>query len=325
MSLKKVIASLKKENNFLITSHVNLEGDALGSQIGLYYLLKAIGKRAVIVDDDTIPYGYEFLPEGKIIKRFRRGKTKIDFDCLVILDCSDLRRAGEVGKIDLKGKAVINIDHHISNEIFADVNWVEPDTSSASEMVYKLYKKMGVPFEKNSALALYVGILTDTGSFHYSNTSGATHRAAAELMECGLKVNAIYRQIYETIPFSDMKLLGNILPGIKRAFAGRVVWFELERKLWAGKKISFDLSEHILSFGRAIEGVEVVCLFKENLGAKNEIRVNFRSHGRVDVNKIARIFGGGGHKTAAGATIHGRLPVVRSKVLSKVKAAVAAI
>jgi len=325
MSLRKVIASLKKEDNFLITSHVNLEGDALGSQIGLYYLLKAIGKHAIIMDDDVIPYSYEFFPEGKIIKRFRRGKTKINFDCLVALDCSDLRRAGEVGKIDLKGKTILNIDHHISNEIFGDINWVEPDASSASEMVYKLYKKMGVSFERNSALALYVGMLTDTGSFHYSNTSSATHRAAAELMECGLEVNAIYRKIYETIPFSDMKLLGNILPGIKHASAGKVVWFELGRKLWAGRKILFDLSEHILNFGRAIEGVEVVCLFKENLGAKNEVRVNFRSHGKVDVNKIARIFGGGGHKTAAGATIHGSLGHVRSKVLSKIKAAVAAI
>ncbi|MDD2752514.1 MAG: bifunctional oligoribonuclease/PAP phosphatase NrnA [Candidatus Omnitrophica bacterium] len=325
MSLKKLVASLKRKNNFLITSHVNLEGDALGSQIGFYYLLKAMGKRCTIINDDVIPYGYEFFPEGKFIQRFKAGKTKINFDCVAFLDCSDLKRAGEIGQIDLRGKTIINIDHHISNERFGTVNWVEPNASSASEMVYKLYKKLHIPFNKNSALALYVGMLTDTGSFHYSNTSGATHHAVGELMGYGLDVNAIYRRIYETIPFSDMKLLSIILPKIKRASAGKVVWFELERKLWKGKKIFFDLSEHILSFGRSIEGVEVVCLFKENLGTKNEIRVNFRSHGKVDVNKIARCFGGGGHKTAAGATIKGSLLVVRNKVLSKVKSAIAAI
>ncbi|MDD5596124.1 MAG: bifunctional oligoribonuclease/PAP phosphatase NrnA [Candidatus Omnitrophica bacterium] len=322
MSLKKVIAALKRKNKFLITAHVNLEGDALGSEIGIYRLLKAMGKSAVIVNDDVVPYGYDFLPETKNIRRFKRGRPELNFDCLIVLDCSDLRRSGEIAKLGLKGKTVINIDHHIGNEMFGQANWVQPYTSSASEMVYTLYKKLGVAFDKNSALALYIGMLTDTGSFHYSNTSSKTHRAVAELIEFGLDINGIYRRIYETIPFSDIKLLSMILPKIKRLAQGKIIWFELERKMWQGKKIFFDLSEHILSFGRSIKGSEVVCLFKENLGTKNEIRVNFRSHGRVDVNRIARFFGGGGHKTASGCTVHGRLSEVRNKVLAKVKEAV---
>jgi len=322
MSLKKVIAALKRKNNFLITAHVNLEGDALGSEIGIYRLLRVMGKRAAIVNDDVVPYGYDFLPETKNICRLRQGILKLNFDCLVVLDCSDLRRSGEMAKIGLKGKTIINIDHHIGNEMFGQENWVEPHLSSASEMVYMLYKKLGIAFDKNSALALYIGMLTDTGSFHYSNTSSATHRAVAELMEFGLDINGIYRHIYETIPFSDMKLLSMILPKIKRLAQGKIIWFELERKMWRSKKIFFDLSEHILSFGRSIKGSEIVCLFKENLGTQNEIRVNFRSHGRVDVNRIARIFGGGGHKTASGCTVRGRLSEVRRKVLAQVKEAV---
>lgn len=319
MSLKKVVALIKQNKNFLITTHTNPEGDALGSELAFYKLVKKLGKNAVIVNEDRLPYNYDFLPENKIIKKWGKKIRGIKFDCFVILDCSDLNRAGEVGSLNLENKPAINIDHHIGNDRFADANWVEPHASSASEMVYRLYKKMKVSFDRDSALLLYVGMLTDTGSFHYANTTRYTHEAVAELLKYNIDVTGLYRRIYENMPFEDIKLLVRILPTVKREAKGRIVWFQLKQDMLKNKKLSFDLSEELLSFARSIKDTKVALLFKENLGTKNEIRVNFRSQGRVNVNKIARFFGGGGHRAASGATIKGKIDDVRKKVLAKVK------
>jgi phosphoesterase RecJ-like protein len=322
MSLKKVIACLKRHKSFLITSHTNPEGDALGSELAFYELLKKLSKRAVIVNEDKLPHGYDFLPQKNIIKKFRKNMQGIEFDCFVVLDCSDLSRSGKVYKINLGQKPILNIDHHISNQMFGDVNWLEPDSSSCCEMIYKLYKKLRISIDKDTAIFLYTGILTDTGSFRYTNTTGFTHRAVADLLRHRLDIIEIYKNIYENIRFVDMKLLSKVLLGMRQGAGGKIIWFQLARSMLKDKKLSFDLTEHILSFGRAIKDAEVVVLFKENLGLKDEIRVNFRSQGKVDVNKIASFFGGGGHGAASGATIGGKLDQVRKKVLAKIKEAI---
>lgn len=320
MSLKKAAACVKKHKRFLITAHTTPEGDALGSELAFCRMLKALGKEALVVNHDAVPYGYDFFPGVNNIKKFEDG-LNVEFECLVILDCSDLGRCGRVAELDLKGKVILNIDHHISNELFAEVNWVDPHCSSTAEMVYRLYKALGLVLDKDIALLLYAGIMTDTGSFRYANTSSATHRIAAQLLRYGLDTAQIYKNIYGNIPFQDMRLLSRILPGMRREAAGRIIWFQIKKELLRHRKLSFDLSENILSFARLVQGAEVVVLFKENLGVKDEIRVNFRSQGKVDVNKIAGLFGGGGHRAASGATIRGRIDSVRRKVLAKIREA----
>lgn len=319
MSLKKVVACLKRNKKFLITSHTNLEGDALGSELAFYRLLKKLGKTASIINEDELPYGYDFLPGINKIRKFKKNFKNIKFDCFVVLDCSDLKRTGEVYKLNLGHQPILNIDHHISNERFGDINWVESDSSSCCEMIYKLYKRLGLGLERNAAISLYVGMLTDTGSFHYSNTTSFTHKVASELLKYNLDARKIYHYVYENIPFVDMQLLGKILSAIKRGLSGKIAWFQVKRNMLKNKKLSFDLAEYLLSFARAIKDVEVAVLFKENLGVRDEIRVNFRSQGKVDVNKIAKVFGGGGHRTASGATIKGKIDSVRKKVLTKIK------
>ncbi len=319
MSLKKVVASLRKNKSFLITTHTNMEGDALGSELAFYGILKKLGKKATIVNEDALPYGYEFLPNTDKIIKYKDNLKEIKFDCFVALDCSDLSRTGEVYRLNSEQKPVLNIDHHISNQKFGDINWVEPRASSCSEMIYKLYKALRLPLDRDAAILLYTGILTDTGSFRYSNVASFTHKAISELLKFNLDIPKIYKSVYEDIPFEDMKLLAKILPAMKRDAGVRIIWFQIKHNMLRNKKLSFDLSEHILTFGRAIKGVEVVALFKENLGVENEIRVNFRSQGKVDVNKIASFFGGGGHKTASGATVKGNIDQVRRKVLAKIK------
>ena len=320
MNPKKVIAYIKNNNNFVITSHTNLEGDALGSELAFYRLLKMMGKRATIINEDNYPPRYGFLPDINEIKKFNKKNIRgLAIGCLAVLDCSDLKRCGEVSKINTDNKPVINIDHHISNRDFGDINWIDCNASSCCEMIYKLYKESRLPLDKETAVLLYVGIVTDTGSFRYSNTSSLTHRLAAEFLKHKIDVAQIYKYVYEGIPFSEIRLLSNILGRLKCQFHSKIAWLDIDQNLFKNKKISIDLSEQILNFMRAIKGVQVAVLFKENLGKKNEVRINLRSQGSPDVNKIACFFGGGGHKTASGATVQGKIDEVRRKVLVKIK------
>jgi len=321
MSLNKICKAIKKYNNFLISAHTSPEGDALGAELGFYSLIKKLGKRATIINEDKLPYGYDFLPGNELIQLLSQRSKKIDFDCFVVLDCADLKRTGDVYGLNKDKKPILNIDHHISNRNFGDFNWVDPCASSCSEMIYKLYKKLNLPLDKNSALALYTGIMTDTGSFHYSNTSSDTFKAAAQLLKYGVKVSAVYRAAYENVPPVDAKLLFKLLPKMKLFCQNQVAVFWIKKELFKNKKPSIDLADLLLSFGRSIKGVEVVVLFKENLGTKNEVRVNLRGQGKVDVNQIAASFGGGGHKSAAGCTLTGELNKISKQVIAKIQQA----
>jgi phosphoesterase RecJ-like protein len=319
MSINKAVACIKKYKAFLIASHTNMEGDALGSELAFYRLIKKLGKRAVILNEDDVPYGYDFLPGLKAIRKFRKNIKGLEFDCFAVLDCSDLRRTGDVYTVNKNKATILNIDHHISNARFATVNWVEPYASCTCEMIYKLYRRLKVKIDKEAALYLYAGILTDTGSFRYTNTSALTHKITADLLRCGVRPLEVYKNVYGNIPFADLKLFTRILPTMQRIARGKVVYFQIAKKMLR-KNLCFDLSENILTFARMIKDIEVAVLFKENLGPRNEVRVNFRSQGKIDVNKIAQFFGGGGHKTASGATVKGRLAEVKRRVLNKIKA-----
>ncbi len=319
MGLNEASQAIKKYNNFLITVHTSPEGDALGAELGFYNLIKSLGKNGVIVNDDKLPYGYDFLPGNRLIHLLNRESEHIKFDCFVVLDCSDLKRTGDVYKLNKNNKPVLNIDHHVSNQFFGEVNWIDPAASSCSEMIFRLYKKLRKPVDKDTALALYTGIMTDTGSFRYSNTSSFTFKAASELLKSGINVSRVYRNTYENIPAVDIKLLLKLLPKIRFFCQGKIAAFQIKKELIKAKKPSIDLADLLLSFGRAIKGVEVVVLFKENLGGKNEVRVNLRSQGKVDVNRIAAFFGGGGHKTASGCTVTGNIKKIEKAVISKIQ------
>jgi phosphoesterase RecJ-like protein len=318
MSIRKVIDCIKAHNAFLVTTHQNPEGDALGSEISFYNLLKKLGKSATMVNQDPTPQEYTSLSGARLIKRYRHN-MKLGFDCFVMLDCSDKSRCGRVAELVISGEPIVNIDHHISNAKFGDINWVLPTASSASEMVYRLYKAMRLRIDVDTAKALYVGILTDTGSFRYTNTTPFTHRVAAELLKFNLDVSKIYRNIYGSISFSDMSLLPKILLTLERDASEKIISFKIQRKLLEGKRVCFDLTDNVLSFGRLIRGSEVCVLFKEQQDKAKQIRVNLRSEGKIDVNRIAQFFGGGGHKAASGCTVAGSLKSVKRKVINKIR------
>jgi phosphoesterase RecJ-like protein len=313
--IDKICAGIKKYGNFLITAHMNLEGDALGSELAFYALIRKLGKKGVILNADAVPPAYAFLPGTDKIRRLGPGSGRIAFDCMAVLDCAGTERTGGVWELNAAGKPVLNIDHHVSNRGFGDACWIDPRASSCSEMIYRLYKHMHVPISGPEAVCMYTGMMTDTGSFRYSNTGSLTHWASAELLR-HVNVPLVYRNVYENIPPQEAKILINSLSGMNSSARGRIVYFRMKNSLPGGKPMFADLGDHLLSFGRSIEGAEVVLLFKES---GNKVRVNLRSQGRVDVNKIAALFGGGGHKTAAGCTLSGDPALIAKKVLAAVR------
>ncbi|MDD3345035.1 MAG: bifunctional oligoribonuclease/PAP phosphatase NrnA [Candidatus Omnitrophica bacterium] len=314
--IKEICDNIRKHKKFLITAHTNLEGDALGSELAFYALVKKMGKRAVIVNHDDVPANYRFLPRCGEIRLLGKGACRIDFDCMAVLDCADLKRSGDVWKLNASGRTVLNIDHHISNSGFGDARWVDARASSCSEMIYRIYKRLRVRIEQPEAVAMYAGMMTDTGSFRYANTTAFTHRACADLVRY-VDVPLIYRYAYEDFSVAEAKLLVRLLPGIKFASAGKIAYFKLRRGDLKGVALSMDLGDYLLSFARAVKGVEAAVLFKEVSGpGKGSVRINLRSRGMVDVNKAATAFGGGGHKNAAGCTLTEKIDDISEKVVS---------
>ena len=307
--LKKIVEKIKSSKSFLITAHMNLEGDALGSELATYLLLKKLKKRVVIYNNDSTPGIYEFLPFSRVIK----NSVKEDkFDVAMVLDCSDVSRTGEVKDSLNKAGCIINIDHHISNTNFGDINWVEPSSGSAAQMLYHLCDRFKI-MDKNIAMCLYTGIFTDTGNFTYANTDSQTHKIVSSLMKYNLHPHRIYATIHSLCNPPDLNFIGKIISSLKFDPGRKICWATITK--WQDK--NYDLTEVVFSIMRLLKDPEVFLLFKRV--DRHKTRVNFRSRDRVDVNRIAKFFGGGGHKNASGTTIREPLEKAERKVISFVK------
>lgn len=313
--MKPVVEAIKKNKKFLITAHLNPEGDSLCSQLAMKMLLESLGKESVIINHDEVPGHYKFLP--KVASILTKYDKKIDVDATIVLDCPTLKRVGKVEKIVPKGKPIINIDHHISNERFGTANWVDDRASSAGEMVYRIFKAMDVAITKEAALYLYIAILTDTGSFNYDNTSNVTHEIAGELLGYGLDPSAVSEDVFERRSVEDIRFLGMVLATLKVNQAGDVAYLEITRKMLEDTGADMAKVEGVVNYARSIYSVKIAILFKEDLHDNQRINVSFRSKAGVDVNKLASCFGGGGHVKAAGCTIEGSLAEVEKRVVAK--------
>jgi phosphoesterase RecJ-like protein len=316
MSIRKVKAAIKKFNKFLITSHINSEADAIGSQVAMAFLLRKLGKVAVMLDDSPVPSLLQFIKGTEEISK--EMPHNFNYQAVIILDSPDLTRIGRVNEYIKKDAVIINIDHHISNTNFGKFNWVEPEFSSAGEMVYDLFKAFKVKIDMDDAIALYAAIMTDTGSFRYSNTSSKTHRIAAELIDIGVNPYEMHTKIYETSSVQDTNLLGESLQTMKLTEDGKIAWLWVTKEMLKKTKASLEGTEGIINFARSIDEVEIAILFRET-GTEDRVKVSFRSKGKVDVNKLAGLFGGGGHPTASGCTVFGKIEDVEKKVLEKAK------
>ena len=315
MSLNKVLDVIEHNDNFLITSHIDPEGDALGSQLALAQILKAKKKKFIIANHSPIPAQYRFLPCSEVNKKpSKQFKIKV----VLVVDCPELKRIGKVAQRLNSDYLIVNIDHHISNKRFGDINWVEPDASCAAEMIYKLYQCFNLKLNKKIALCLYAGLVTDTGSFHYSNTTAQTHRIVSQLLKFDINPAWVYEKVYENISIRDIRLLSLVLKTIKIDSTKKIAWAELTQKMLKATKTKLKESEGFMSHIRALKGVKVAIFFKET-DEKGKIKVSLRSKGDIDVNKIAQFFGGGGHKAASGLSLKGSLSKVKRLVLKQAR------
>ncbi len=317
MSIEKIIASIKNHKRYLILAHIGLEGDSIGCQLAFKRMLEKMGKEASIVNGEELPSQYNFLGIEKSIAT--DVEKDIDYDAAVVLDCPVIKRVGKAKRLLKKGKPILNIDHHISNDNFGDVNWVEADASSCGEMVYDLYKRMNIPIDEEVALCLYVAILTDTGSFAYESTSSKTHRMAADLIDTGVNPLLIHQLIYENRTLSEVELLKDALSTIKLDGGGEIAYMHVSRSMLDKHKLGLDITEGFINYARSIKSAKVAIIFFEDPTKTDLIQLSFRSKGEVNVDRIAALFGGGGHKNAAGCVIEGPLKKVIKDVLSKVK------
>ncbi|MBN2279828.1 MAG: bifunctional oligoribonuclease/PAP phosphatase NrnA [Candidatus Marinimicrobia bacterium] len=297
---------ISENYNILITSHVRPDGDALGSEAAMYHLLKRIKKNPQIYNASPLPWEFGFLNENKIFHHYNRAKDKkslSEFDLAIVLDVGSFSRLGELGD-DLKesGISVICLDHHPIRSHEFDYEVVDTRAAATCSLIYELIMETN-PHLMNLdiANAIWVGIMTDTGSFRFENTTPKTMKIAARLLDFGVTPGALYRHIYENKLPEQMLLLGMVLQNVKYACDGQLAWFfitqEMARK--AGAKI--EEVDGYTDFVRTTYGVEVAIMFLER--EKKNIRLNFRSKGNVVLNEIAGKHDGGGHAFASGATI----------------------
>lgn len=313
--IDEILNVINNHNSFVISTHVNPEGDALGSQFGLYSFLKELRKKVSVVNTDPIPDVYSFLPFSDIISF---NPPKEQFEILMVSDAGSLDRIGtELSNNLTPQKAIINIDHHVTNDRFGHYNFVDANACAASELVYKIIKRHGMNLGLKRAICLYTGIMVDTGSFRFSNTTPEAHRITAELIAEGVPVSEIYKTVYENLPSSRVKLLALALNTLQFSLDERIAWFHVTQSMFANTGTNQDDTENFINHINAIGTVEISMFFVELENGKT--KVSLRSKGDLDVSKVANSFGGGGHQRAAGCTVEANLYETERTVIDYVQ------
>lgn len=299
--LDVVAAEIKAGDRFLLTTHENPDGDALGSLLATHRILEALGKDSVMflaAKEFPLPVEYRFLPLEEV---FHEPPADIADRVVIFLDCGNIDRMPVDFLRDAQNK-VINVDHHHDNTRFGTLNLVDVDASCTAEIVYDLAGLLGVELTPEIANALYVALVTDTGKFMYENTDARSHRMAAGLIEAGVEVNDVYRRLYEHAPIEKLRLLAHALEKIELRENGRLAMTYISNEDYASTGASEALTEGIIDHLRTIDGALVAAVVRDlNEGGRAARKVSMRStDGRVDVSAIAREHGGGGHRRAAG-------------------------
>jgi phosphoesterase RecJ-like protein len=295
----EVLVALREGERFLLVTHENPDGDALGSLVAMQDVMRALGKDSVMFisrDEFPLPYEYAFFQFDGLVSDVPADVAQ---RTIVFLDCGNFdRNAIEVGDAQ-----ILNLDHHHDNTQFGTVNHVVPEASCTAEIVWDLLRALHVPLTEQIAEALYVGLVTDTGRFMYENTGPAAHLMAADLIEAGVDVHEIYRRLYEGVPEPKLALLTRALSRAQRFDGGRLMFARLTREDFAETGAEESYTEGIIDHLRAVQGTKVAALARELTGnvRSGASKVSLRStDGAVDVSLVARSQGGGGHRQAAG-------------------------
>jgi len=313
--LSQVVELIEKKDRFAITSHVRPDGDSLGSSLGLFWLLKALNKDVEVIMRDPAPHAYGQLPGAGSIRV--TPAVAEGYDAVFVIECSDIDRPG---LSDLEKQFVVNIDHHSTTELFGAVNWIDSTASAVGEMIYNLCKATGVRVSREIADCVYTALLTDTGSFHYSNTTERTFKIASELVRTGVRPAKSAEAIFASYRWPKIELLSRVLATAQRDDTGHVAWMRQTIEMQEQTKASDEDADGFVNYPLAVGEVEAVALFKEC--SPGLYRTSMRSKGDVNVAKVAEQFGGGGHRNAAGCTLTGTWDEIEQKIVPPLQDAV---
>jgi bifunctional oligoribonuclease and PAP phosphatase NrnA len=299
--LEAVVDAIRSNDRFLVTTHENPDGDALGSILAMKLGLEQLGKDAVLYLSGVIPLPHEYAFMS--LDGLRRTPPEDAAERVVLaLDCANDRRLGPDSGLLERAPLVVDIDHHHDNSRFGKVNLIVADASSTGEILYDLFRELGVRITPEIAEALYIALVTDTGRFQYTNTTPKTLRLAAELVEAGANVHQVFQDVYENVAFAKIKLLARALEKARVYEGGRLIVADLERADFEAAGAEEPFAEGIIDYLRAVEGTEIVALIREpptQNGPTRRVSLRTRAEG-IDVSAIARKSGGGGHRQAAG-------------------------
>lgn len=313
--VKEILAAISSGKRFLITAHVRLDGDALGSELALYRMLRDLGKEAVVYNQDATPEHYRFLPGAEHIVHELDHIER--YDVGFVLDCSELDRVGKIAADVVKIKTLINVDHHVSNGGFCQLSFLDARASSTGELLYRLMRKMHVKMTRDICTNLYTAILTDTGGFRYSSTHQETLRAAGDLVEGGANPQWISENIYESDPPAKLQLLAKALEtlelDLELGTASMTVTAEMLRQTGA----TMEHTDGFIDIPRTVKGINIAMLYSQ-MGEK-QFKLSLRSKGKVNVERIAAQFGGGGHINAAACRMEGEITEIKNRVQNAVK------
>ncbi|HEX8051996.1 MAG TPA: bifunctional oligoribonuclease/PAP phosphatase NrnA [Thermoleophilaceae bacterium] len=314
----QVLDELRAADKLLLTTHENPDGDALGSLRATQIVMEALGKDSemfMAADNFPLPHEYRHMPFDDVLNE---PPADLSERLVVFLDCGNIDRM----PIDLTGGVrIVNIDHHHDNTRFGDVNYVVADASCTAQIVHDLARELGVTIDKPLAEALYIALVTDTGKFMFENTTPAAHQMAADLIAAGVQPQEVHQRLYEGLPFSRIQLLARALAAVQRFDDGSITLTHLTIDDFNHSGAKESDSEGIVDHMRQVEGTLVAALVRELLEDNGRRKVSLRAtNGRVDVSKIARGFGGGGHRQAAGFTTDVELPEMIERLRTEVNA-----
>ncbi len=296
--LSQVVELIENKDKFAITTHVRPDGDGVGSSLGLWWLLKSLGKDAEVIARDDIPNSYRKLPGADKIRKV--AKIDDEYDAIFVMECSDINRPGIE---NIETQLVVNIDHHATCEHFGNINWIDPTASAVGEMIYNLCKAIGGRITKEIAECVYLAIVTDTGSFHFPNTTDRTLKVASELVKVGVKPSNISEAVYNSYSWSRVALMQKVLETLKRDESGRIAF--MRQTIEMVKESDAVDGDNNGFVNIPLTAMEIVASVYMREVRPNTYRVSLRSKGDINVARIAEMFGGGGHKNAAGCRVEG--------------------
>lgn len=305
--IKKLI---EKGKTFFVTTHIDPDGDAIGSVFAFAHALKAFGKEATVYLKDTIPYRYDFLPKPDLLVHAVPDKR---YDAVFVLDCGSFFRVGDGHENIAALGPVVNIDHHDTNDRFGRINLVDADASSTGEIIYRLLRSMKAGIDHDIAVNLYTAVFTDTGSLRYDNASLMAFRICEEMVKAGVEPGRVAAMVYENHPKERFLLLGEVLCTLRTYGGGRFAIARVTDDMFRRTGTDREFTDGFAEYIKQIRGVEVAVLVREISG--NVYKISMRGKGTVDVAAVCSTFGGGGHKNAAGCRIEGTIDEVERELL----------